>query len=92
MPNLESTPGVVVSPLLKVWRLVIEILVGAVLFSLIAAVAYGLNILVHRLGTTSTDRVLALTLQHGEYALLLADMILFTVFLWRATRRTLVEL
>jgi hypothetical protein len=70
----------------------IHAVVGTFIFTLIACTAFGLHALVHFFDKEELGDLFVWGLRIAEYALFLADLSLFIVFLWRAFIRTLREL
>jgi hypothetical protein len=78
------------------WRapvlFLVHALVGTFIFSLIACTAFGLHTLVHFLEKEDLGGLFVWGLRIAEYALFLADLSLFLVFLWRTFKRAVGEL
>jgi hypothetical protein len=69
------------------WEFAVHALVGTLIFALIAAPAVGINLSIHWLESNGVSSPVILALEIGEYALLLADLLLFLMFLWRTSLR-----
>jgi hypothetical protein len=74
------------------WKFAIHGVVGTSIFAIIAAFAVALDFGVHRLEALGVSKVILLALEPPEYALLLTDVSLFAVFLYRTAKRSLKEL
>lgn len=72
------------------WDLAIHIIVGTIIFLLILTPAVAINLLIHWLVSRDVSAPIIFGLQIAEYALFIADIVLFLVFLgrtsWRAVR------
>lgn len=71
------------------WEFAVHVLVGSLIFGIIAGAAVLLDLAVRRLEARGTGRVVTIGLRGGEYALFLIDLVLFGVFLWRTAKRTI---
>jgi hypothetical protein len=69
------------------WEFGVHAAIGTVIFVIIAAFALIPHLAVREIETYGGGRGIVLALDAGEYALLACDLILFCVFLWRATKR-----
>jgi hypothetical protein len=73
------------------WRAPLEFavhaLVGTFIFGAIAAPAFGAETVIVALESRSFDWVLILGLKAVAYAFFFTDLVLFSVFLWRAAKR-----
>ena len=65
----------------------VHVVVGTMVFCLLAAPAIGLSILVHLRTLVTDDVVIQLGIRCAEYALFGADLVLFVVFLIRSVIR-----
>jgi hypothetical protein len=74
------------------WELLVHIMVGTLVFVVIALAAVGLDFIVGWLSKTETSIIIIRGLQAAEYFLFLVDLILFFVFVWRTAYRTLKRL
>jgi hypothetical protein len=70
----------------------VHAVVGTFIFTLIACTAFGLHALVHFLEKEELGDLFVWGLRIVEYALFLADLSLFLVFLWRTFKRALRKL
>jgi hypothetical protein len=64
----------------------VHAIVGTCIFAIIAAVAVLLSWAIHKIEAYTTVTVIYL-LTAAEYALLVTDLLLFGVFLWRTAKR-----
>jgi hypothetical protein len=69
-------------------RFVVESITGVFLFGVVAGAAVGVSIYLHYLERQGVDAVIAYGLQAAEYALFVADLVLFARFLWKSSLRT----
>jgi len=74
------------------WEFLVHVVVGTVIFVVIAAPAVGLNLLVAYLATLSVGWPIILGLEISEYALFVVDIGLYLVFLARTGWRTIQKL
>lgn len=85
--NRDSAAPVVVVPrsspshLATLWEVAIHVAVGTALFAIIAAPAVVLNLGLQQLESTSLSQGVMTCLLIGEYALVIADLVLFICFL-----------
>jgi hypothetical protein len=66
----------------------IEIIVGSLLFVIIAIIATSLTLLVRYLETQGIYLPILYGVRGAEYALFFADLMLFARFLWRSSLKT----
>ncbi len=69
------------------WRFLIEIMVGTVIFFVIALAAVGLNFFVRFLETRDVDLLIVWGLIGAEYTLFIVDLVMFGRFLWKTAQR-----
>lgn len=62
-------------------------LVGTSIFAIIASVAVALDLVVKRLELLNISLAIILGIKAAEYGLFVADLILFSLFLWKTGRR-----
>jgi len=74
------------------WEFAVHGLIGTAIFAIIAALAITLDLSVHRLETYKLSMAIILGLKTATLALFASDFCLFSVFLWRTTRRMLKKL
>ena len=74
------------------WQFAVHAVVGLLIFTVIASAAVALDLFVRSLESHRVNSLIVWGLRVGEYALFLADLLLFLVFIWRTARRTLKEL
>lgn len=84
---MESTePGAIGPPanrhgLWPVWDFAVHVAVGTLIFMVIAAAAFALDIINHRLQDVGVDPFIGYGLRVAEYAVFATDLLLFLVFL-----------
>ena len=64
-----------------VWNFAVHVIVGTLIFAVIASGAVALNIINARLEPLGIDRVIRYGMKAAEYAVFVTDLILFIVFL-----------
>jgi hypothetical protein len=74
------------------WEFAVHAVVGTAVFAIIAVPAILLDLGVHKLEPYGISRVIILGLTSAEYGLLVTDLSLFGVFLWRTAERTVKNL
>ena len=75
-----------------IWTFAVHALLGAGIFIVVAGVAVALNIAVKRLEALEISAFLIYGLIFAEYLLFAVDLLLFTIFVIRATRRAAKDL
>jgi hypothetical protein len=74
------------------WTFLVHTVIGMVIFATIAGAAILLELGVDKLVPKRTSGVIVYGLKVAEYSVFGADLILFLVFLWRTSRRTIPKL
>jgi hypothetical protein len=74
------------------WQFAVHAVVGLLIFTVIAGAAVALDVFVRTLESHGMNGVIAWGLRVAEYALFLADLLLFLVFIFRTARSTLRKL
>lgn len=70
-----------------VWNFAVHVIVGTLIFAVIASGAVALNIINARLEPLGIDRVIRYGLKAAEYAVFITDLSLFLVFLAKTGAR-----
>ncbi|WLQ11327.1 hypothetical protein O5O45_16400 [Hahella aquimaris] len=76
----------------KLIKFITEIIVGSLLFVIVAGVAIALSLLVGYLKSNGYDQYIVMGIQTSEYIIFICDMLLFFRFMWCAYRRAWREL
>ncbi len=66
-----------------VWDFAVHVILGTLIFTIIAGGAVGLEMITARLEPLGIDRMIMYGLKVAEYAVFLTDLLLFLVFLTR---------
>lgn len=74
------------------WQFAVHALVGIAIFAIIAGGAVALELAVRALAMHGIGPVIIFGLKAAEYAVFGVDLILFGVFLWRTTKRSVQQL
>ena len=71
------------------WEFAVHSLVGSFIFLLIAGIATLLDWAVQFLEAHKISSVVVVGCRTAEYVILITDLVLYAVFLWRTARRTI---
>ena len=74
------------------WDLLIQVVVGTLLFIVIYAPAVGLDFLVGWLTSLGITKFLIVVVKIAKYSLVVADTVFFLAFLWKTAARTITRL
>jgi hypothetical protein len=96
MSDAASPTGTAISPEPEprrvLWVFAVHVAIGTLVFVIIVAPAVGLGLLVDWMVARNHNPVVILAVRWAEYALLLADLTLFLVFLVKTTWRAIKKL
>src|SRR5207302_3292722 len=88
VPEPNDEPRWWVTP----WTFAVHAVVGSLIFAVIASPAVALDLIVRALESQAVNGVILWGLRAAEYANFAADLLLYLVFIWRTTMRTLKKL
>lgn len=74
------------------WEFAVRAVVGILIFVVIALAAVALELVLQTLEAAHVNRGVILGLRAAEYAIFVADLVTFLVFIWRTTIRTIARL
>ncbi len=74
------------------WEFAVHAVVGTFIFAVIAVAAVLLGWGLRKLEAFGAGAIIVYGLKGAEYALFLSDLVLFAVFLWRTSKRTIEKL
>jgi hypothetical protein len=74
------------------WRLLVHFITGTFVFAVVAGLAVGLRLYIDFLTRFGINAFMIWGLRIAEYLLFVVDLLLFIMFIFRTTRRTLKEL
>jgi hypothetical protein len=71
------------------WDFAVHALVGTLIFIVIALAAVAIELVVRAVEIAGVNRAVTFGLRVGEFTIFAADLLMFIVFIWRTTARTL---